>query len=460
MKKNKTQTASDERITIKEQLSYGIATGGEGLGMGLVDSFSTYFLTNIASIAPGIASILLVVSKVIDFFTDAFMGSIVDRTKHKNGKAKPWLLWSIIPYSVGIILFFSAPFTNTTATIIWALLTYTLCTAVGFTMYCIPLQSIVALSSNDPKERNKMQFAYTFGRLLFILAASMCITPLSTAFGGGKQGWFWTAVVIGVVSAGLHLIGYFGIKERVSEEAAPRENPLKSIANAWKIAISNKYILIIFAISILGNINTMTTFVTYYCQYVLNDFTLVGMMLVVALLPNVIGIIVVRPLVPKFGKRTINVAGFIIQFAGGLCAILFSTNMTALIISLVVSNFGVAGMSSTALSMLADSIDYMEWKKGIRNTGSCFSAFNCIQKLTVALKSGLVGLILSLGAYIEGDVAVQPDSALTAIKFGFLWVPVICAVLSLIVTMFYDLDKKMPQIKADLSKRNADAVSE
>lgn len=461
MKKQKTSGNPSEHIGIREQISFGLMCGGEGLGTGMVDSFIQYFMTNIASITSGISGIILMISKIADFFTDALMGSIVDRTKHKNGKAKPWLLRAIIPYSVGLILCFSAPFTNKTATIIWAFITYTLCTAVGFTMYYIPQNSMVALSSPDPIERNKYQFAYVMGKLAFIIVASITVQPMTEIFGGGRQGWLITAIIYGIVCAILHAVGYLGVKERVIEvKEEEHKNVLAEILQAWKSALSNKYMLISFGCMFLGSLNTMTVFVTYYCQYVINNMQLIGVIFLLQLLPNIAGQFALKPLIPRLGKRNVNILGGVIMLVGSVLAIIFNSNFSMLVIALILCNLGVAASSATMLAIVADAIDFEEWKTGVRNTGTYYSTYNCINKIASALKSVVAAVILTIGGYIEGNVATQPVSALLAIKVGFLWVPAACALLTIVVFVFYDLDKKMPQISADLKARRDTGESE
>ena len=244
-----------DRVTATEIAAYASVGAGNGLGQCLYNQFGTYFYTNIAGIDPLITGTFMTVCKIIDFCTDLAMGVLVDKGKSKSGdKARPWLLRGIIPFSLGMIMMFSAPFSGATATLIWAIVTFILSTAVCYTMNMIPTQSMLPMITNDRFERSKLEVCYTILSMVIMIIAGMVITPLATRFGGGKRGWFLMAVVIAAASLCLHIFGYFGTKERVHPPKPPKGMSAKT---ELKYLFQNKYWLLMLPVTFARGLNTI-----------------------------------------------------------------------------------------------------------------------------------------------------------------------------------------------------------
>lgn len=108
-----------DKVTPVEIAAYSCSGGGNGIGQYLYQNFGSYFYTNVVGLNPLVAGTMMTVCKIVDFFTDFTMGILVDHGKSKSGeKARPWLLRGILPYSLGIIMMLSAPFSGGTASLI------------------------------------------------------------------------------------------------------------------------------------------------------------------------------------------------------------------------------------------------------------------------------------------------------------------------------------------------------
>lgn len=275
-----------DKVTAVDIAAYASMGGGNAVGTYMYNNFGTYFYTNIAGIDPLVTGTFMTVCKIVDFFTDLAMGVLVDRGKNKSGeKARPWMLRGMIPYSIGLVLMFSAPFTGKTASLIWAIITFIIATAICFTMNIVPLQSMLPMLSNERQDRTKFEVAYALFSMVVMIVAGVSVEPLSTKLGGGRTGWLYTAIIMAVVAFVFHLLGYLGTKERVHIEKAPKEKGGLSTIQELKYLLKNKYYLLMVAGTFLSGLNTMNASMIYYAQYVVQDMSVLAYMMVLNMAP-------------------------------------------------------------------------------------------------------------------------------------------------------------------------------
>lgn len=445
-----------DKVTATEIAAYSCVGAGNGLGQCLYNSYGTYFYTNIAGIDPLVTGTFMTVCKVIDFCTDLLMGVLVDKGTSKSGdKARPWLRRGILPFSLGIIMMFSAPFSTPNATLIWAIITFVLSTAVCYTMNMIPTQSMLPMITNDRFERSKLEVCYTILSMGIMIVAGMIVTPMVTAFGGGKRGWLLMAIVIAAVSMGLHIFGYLGTKERVHPPKPPKN---MSILTELKYLFQNKYWVLMLPVTFARGLNTINVSMIYYAQYVVNNLDIMAYMMLLNMGPMCLMLVIAPFIIMKFGKRTVWVAGCIICTVSLLIMWVFRTNPTAFFIGFGLNSFGNGGINSTFMSFIGDAIDYGEYKTGVRTVGVAYSLNFSLEKVGTALQSLIFGAMLTWGGY-SAELAVQPDTAITAITMAFIGLPLILSLITLVCALAMNVEKKYPNMAADLQARRAERAS-
>lgn len=452
----KTKKLTD-KVTPVEIASYACMGGGNAVGQYMYNNFSTYFYTNVAGIDPLVTGTFMTVCKIIDFFTDIFMGVLVDQGKSKSGeKARPWMLRGVIPYSIGLILMFSAPFTGASASLIWAIATFIFATAICFTMNIVPFQAMLPMLSNDRQDRTKFEVAYAVFAMVVMIVAGVSVQPLSEKLGGGKTGWLLTAVILAVVAFVFHLVGYLGTKERVHVEKPKKESSGLSTLQELKYLFSNKYYIIMVVSTFLSGLNTMNASMIYYAQYVVQDMSVLAYMMVLNMAPMLIMLFIIPMIVKRFDKRLVWIIGMAVALVGLFMMYVLRENRIAFFVGMALSAFGVGSGTGTTMSFMSDAIDYGELKTGVRTVGMAFSLNLSIQKVSAALQSLLLGALLTWGEY-DASLAVQGDKAVTAIVIAFAVLPVILTIGSLLCAFLMNIEKKYPNMAQELAARRGTA---
>lgn len=190
----------------------------------------------------------------------------------------------------------------------------------------------------------------------------------------------------------------------------------------------------------------------YYAQYVLGDagyYTAINNAISVAQF----GIMFITPFFMKrFGKHKIYQFGLLFLIVGFAGTGLSGTNIPLLIFFNAVKGLGLGAAGGMAFGMISDTIDYGQWKTGIRAVGMGNAGISTAQKLGLGLGQAVMGWVLSAGGF-NALLETQPDTALTAISICYNWIPVGCVILAFILMLFYRLDEEMPSIITELETR-------
>ncbi|MDT8861816.1 MFS transporter [Alkalihalobacillus sp. MEB130] len=445
----------NEKLKAKEKFSYGAGNLAANLLLTTANAFIIFFYTEIAGIAVATVGTMLFIARFIDGASDIGMGLVVDKTKSKYGKARPWLRWLAIPYGLAIILLFSSPNFGETGTIIYAFLTYMFAVGIIFTAISVPYNTMIGTMSQNQAERGQLSVFRTIFGFGGALLVNMITIPLVEMFGGGQSGWQMVAIVYAIAGVFLYFICFKNTKERVVATSQATRTDGVLIKEGFKSLVKNKYWLIVIAIMILGFINAGLGAVNiYYAQYILGNPALVGVIGMASFLPIIVTTIFIAPFLKKFGNRNVAIVGAILSIIGSLIIALNPANIVFVLTGLIIRGIGAAPLVVVGFAMLGDTVDYGEYKHGVRSEGLTFSAGTFGEKVGTGIGGMLLGLIMGAGGYIGGQ-AEQTQSALFSIEFLFIYLPVIFAFITILLLWFYKLDKEYPQILKALQERKA-----
>lgn len=442
-----------EKVSAAEIAAYSCVGAGNGLGQCMYNSFGTYFYTNVAGIDPLVAGTFMTLCKIVDFITDLFMGVLVDKGKSKSGdKARPWLLRGMLPFSIGMILMFSAPFSGKQATLVWAIFSFVLSTAVCYTMNMIPTQSMLPMITNDRYQRSKLEVCYTIVSMGIMTVTGMVVMPLVNSAGGGKRGWLLAAAVVALASLVLHAVGYAGTKERVHVEKPQKERGGISTATELKYLFKNKYWLLMLPVTIARGLNTINVSMVYYAQYVVQDVSVLAYLMALNMAPMIVMLVIAPFLIKRFGKRPVWVCGTILCTLSLLIMWFFRSSPAVLYIGFALNSFGNGGINSTFMSFIGDAVDYGEYKHGIRTVGLAYSVNFSLEKAATAVQALIFGALLNWGHY-DAALATQPESAILAIIIAFIGLPLLLSIITLVCALLMNVEKKFPNMTEELQKR-------
>lgn len=451
----------DEFIVVptSEKLAYCFGDPALTLMYTMTTTLLIYFYTNVVGISAGAVGMIMLLSRVFDGFSDVLMGTIIDRTHSKYGKARIWILRLAVPYALAAVLLFTMPNLGPKGKVVYAFVTYNIMNTVVYTAISQPFHALGSLMSRDRRQRDIICNI----RMVLSITASMIITaftlPLINAVAAviqnEQRAWILVTTVYAVISVLILLNTYVTCTERV--QAAQKEKENIPFWTALKATVTNPYFLIALGLMLFYTVYQIIigTDLTYYCQYVLNDVNLVMPLSAAEKIATIVGIAMLPKLLPKYGKRTMICAGCVLGVAGQLFFLLNITSVSLGIITCIMRGIGIAPFYGVQYSLPSDAIEYGQWKTGLRIEGLMFSSMSMGQKAGSGFTSAIMGAILSWTAFdgLKATAAEQTVEAIFAIKVFYLYVPIAIWIIMFGIAACYKLDKKYDQIMKELIAR-------
>ncbi len=408
-----------------------------------------------------------ILSKIIDAFANIVMGYIIDRTKTKQGKARPWLLLSAPLLSLSGILLFAVPDTSSTVQVIWVMLSYNLYYSFSFTIYNMSHNLMVPLSTRDSLQRGKLSVFNQISTIMMsgILVAMVFPMVIMPMIGLDKGLWCTVMGVISALALPLTLMEYYFTKERVTEESEGEFSDKPDFRKQLKVIFTDRFMLLIYGYFLiqLTGMTIKNLGLVYYSNYVLgtyNDGITQMLLSVIGGIPMGIGVFAVWPLAKKFGKRNVTLAGFVIYGIGSGICWLFPLNMTIVLIGQFIKNIGGLPCSYVFMALFADTLDHVEWKAGFRCDGIAMSIYNTIAVAITGICTGIFNGLLSAAGYIApyhdaaGNlIAVQSQGVKAAITFSFVGLETLTSVVLIVLLIFLNVEKDISSKQADIKAR-------
>lgn len=439
-----------EKPGFVEKLGYGMAGGANNVVWTGISTFLVYFYTDVVGIAAGLIGTIFLFSRLIDGASDVAMGIVLDKTRTRFGKARPWLLWLALPFAVVATALFAVPDASATVQIIYIIITYNIALLV-YTAVEIPHGTLGALMTYDQHQRSVLNVAKMVGAYVAIIAITNIALPIVDFFGGGQAGWVYTFILFGLVAAATYFFTFWSTKERTDPVGTKQDKDRPTVKASLISLARNKYWFIATLVLLLMYIyNAITAGVAiYYSEYVLGSPALVGLVATALTLATLGGMLIVVPITRRFGKRNTAIVGCLIAVVGSLIIFLVPDSTAIVVIGQIVRGIGKAAIMGVVFAMLADTMEYGEWKTGIRIEGLIYSGASMGIKVGTGLGSALIGWGLAASGYLGGQ-EIQSAEAVTMISNLFIWVPTLVSVLMAVLLYFFKLDKQYPQILEEL----------
>lgn len=442
---------------LSERLAYGFGDFGCNIIYTAMSAFLLFYYTDYAGVSAFAVGTIMMVSRLFDGVSDIIMGVIVDRTKSKYGKARPWILRMCIPFAISGVLLFSVPTSwAETPKLIYVFITYNLVSTVVYTAINVPYSALNALMTQNPYERSVLSIFRNLLATAGTLTINIFTLPLVEFFGNNALAWTKTFFIFGIVAIIAFLYTFWGTSERVKSVAQLQstENNDVPVLVGIKALFKNKYWIMMTGMLalffLMYAINGGST--VYYAKDILGDKNLVGTINGIFNIVQICGMFFIAMMIKKFGKRNIFALGLVLDIVGMLILNYSNGAMSLIIVSSVIRGLGNACGGATMWAMVSDTIDYGEWKTGYRTEGLVNSACSFGWKIGNGIGSALLGLILEAGGYV-GTAITQTETALFSIEICFIWIPIAIYVIGLVIMSFYHLDKEFPAIIRDLNNR-------
>lgn len=454
----KTKSNEKNMVPWKERIGYGLGDTASNLTFTMVTIYLVYFYTDVVGLSLASVAVLLLVTKIWDAVNDPLMGLIIDRTHTRWGQCRPYFLWGAIPYAFFAILMFTAFSGDAGRKLLFAYIGY-----IGFdlayTFINIPYNAVLPSMTNNYAERTAVNSIRTIFARIGSVVVSLATLPMVALIGRGNEakGFQGTMIIFAAVGVILFLVTFLTVKERIPM-SSNQKMPLKDSFKALKGNVP-WFVLLAMNIIMWIGFTMMQQDIVYFCKYNLNNPGLAGPFMPIMM----VGMVTALALMPAFSKRATKrkllIIGEIINIAG-LCVslVLSKVAIPGFLAGVVISGFGFGMVAPLTFSMISDTIDYGEWKNGVRASGFLFSASSLGIKIGMSLGGVIAASIMAAGGYIANQT--QTQASLNAIQFVFLIGPAIAAALCIVCILFYTIDKQYPQMKADLEMKRGLIVEE
>lgn len=418
---------SKKYLTVKERICFTVGAFGRSGIYTLMSMFTLVFFQNGAGLTLSQGTTIILIGRIFDAVNDPVMGMIVDRTKSKWGKMRPYLLFSPVPIAICTILLFTAPFEHgSNAAFVWALITYILW-GVAFTVQDVPFWGLSSVITPLESERTSFistaRLGSTFGGIL----PALLVPILYQSNMGYSKGFFLSAVIFALLGCGLSSLIFFVSKERV-----PKTDHTPSFKETFVVLGKDKLLIIVIFAAILGS--TMVTAnqcADYIGNYlIIQNNTDFSQIFDAAgnILPNVdakaaydfwiprgtivttltiaigVGMVPAMAIFPMLRKKLSLKQIYIGSAVFGLlvhtlCYVVFQSNITSINIYILWVFLFLMGLplgiyNVITYALIADSVDYLEWKTGERHEGVCFSFQTFLSKVNAAVATFIFGQIL------------------------------------------------------------------
>lgn len=440
-------------------VGYGTGDIAGNVVYALLSSFVMIYLTNTVGLNAGIVGTLIAVSKLFDGVTDVFFGSMIDKTKSKMGKARPWMFYGFFGCALTLFGIFAIPTSlGKTAQYAWFFIAYTLLNAVFYTANNIAYSSLTALATKNSKERVQMgsfRFMFAFGTSLLIQTITVGAVDI---LGGGAVGWRNIAIIYCIVGIVTNTLAVFSVKELPDEElsedstAVTNTDDKLSQVQAAKLLFANKYYLMICVVYILQQLyGAMINIGIYFMTYVFLNKNLFGVFSWAINIPLIIALVFTPTIVSKWkGMYKLNKYSYMIATLGRLFVVLagYMGSVPLMLLFTAVAALGQGPWQGDMNAVIASCSEYTYLKTGKRIDGTMYSCTSLGVKIGGGLGTAIAGWMLDLSGFVNGDTAVQPDSCISMMYFMYLWLPFILDLLITVILSFMnveDANKKLQE---------------
>ncbi|MEL0254451.1 MAG: glycoside-pentoside-hexuronide (GPH):cation symporter [Burkholderiaceae bacterium] len=446
---------NSETLTNRVRAGYGIGDYAICLYWSGIGLYLLYFYTDVVGISPILAGWIYALGIGWDAITDPFMGYLAERTKTKMGSYRPFIYYGSIPLALSFVLLFWVPPFEGTVLFLFLILV-NLIHRSCFTIVSVPYSSLTARITNDSNERTKLTTARMISASFGTLSMSALAFPLIAYFGGADEafGFLWLAIISGLIAIALLSVTVYSVREKVDEIVTSN---LPNFVSITKTVATNYPFWIVFGcILILGSTGVMfNKNLIYFVKYGLELHEYQGLILGVSSGASFLSLPFWAYLALKIGKRETWLISMTIAFIGLLLFFYYpiaSLNELLVLLALIGVGNGAGGV--LFWSMLPDTVEYGEWKSGIRTESSLYGFMTFAQKSSIAVAALILGFLLS-GIGFEPN-QIQSEETISGMKFMMSWIPICGIIISLVLMYFYPISTKFHgELLQRIKERNA-----
>lgn len=455
-------TPGDGEMQPKEGFSYSLCGFGQNLICTIIGSYLTVFMTDAIGFNALAVAFLMLGARIFDALNDPIMGSIVDRTRTKWGKCRPYMKWMAFPIAIMTAICFLPWYPQSDGGFAAISVMYVVWGMI-YTVADVPYWGLSTAMSNDTYRRGNL---LTIARLFCTAGAGIVtvITPIITdnmtkgldpVAKGEMLKWiyFVIAIVCCVIAVPLFFLGF----KNTTERNISTENP-PSLGHNLKLLFKNKPLMLIVLSGIGGAARMLFTYTggLYFAKYIMDKESMYSLFTMAIVPGGLIASLLVPWCTKKFGKRNTYIwshivggvamlIAFIVGIACDRGAYTSTATTVVLLIALVIAGIPSGFGNIVTYAMIGDTVEYLELKTGERAEGICFAMQTLINKIGMA-----VGAFVGVLAYYMAGVAANDASSVTPEGKDTMWfmlvgIAAISFFLTVIPLFFYKFNEKQQQ---------------
>lgn len=444
--------AQEARIPTSVKVGYTAAAVAMNVVLMYVPTFISVYYTDLVGISATTIGTIMLVTKFIEGLSDIFMGTIVDRTKTRLGKARPWILAGGIGCAVCLYLLFSCPEElGEVGTVLFCAATYFLTCPVFMSILSVAEGAIIPMISSDEHGRTVLGLINSFALIVITILVSVVTPIVISAMGESRLTYRIVTGVYCILTVISAIVAVVLLREHGSEGQAAEEEGM-SLKETLSCLVHNKYFIYLAVGSIAYNTALMSGGTTYYAKYVLGD---IGYASLFTLCQGATYVLIFfsMSLRKKMSLRQLFTGGFLIMAAGCLLMFFANDNLVLIVISMALRGVGALPFLCYAAPLTGYISDDALYRTGKHMDGVIYSGYSMGGKIGTGLGSALVGWIIGLAGYV-GTAEVQTASAVMSIRVVNSLVPMAFALLAAWCFSKITVEDGIEDIQRELKEKN------
>ncbi len=449
-----------EKMDKRSAFAYMLGYSGSNVIWYMINNYLMLFYTDVVGLTAGAISTIMLISRVWDALNDPMMGAIVDRTRTRWGKFKPYLAIGAPFLGIFNVLTFTVwPLQGITKVIV-CLLCY-IGVGMTYTVVQVSINGLVNRLSNDSQVKMDIIAFSQVGSSVVSTILGACAMPLILYFSqsdvANRRGYLLATVGFSLIAVPMFWICAKGCKEvQAASSAAGVKEERVPLGKSLKTALKNRMLMVSVLMVFIGAISTLAhmSLLSYYLIYCVGAYAYIGPTFAVISLMQMIGCLILPLATRRFGKIRWMIITLMIN-SGAMLLLFFipASNIPLLMGVNIIYGF-TNSATSICSSMICDAIEYGDYMYGVRDDAFAFSLQSFGVKAAQTLTGTVTVLLLSAVGYVAG--ARQTAYTLTGINVIVNLIPAILGFLALVPMAFYKLDEKtMYKIRLELEKRRA-----
>jgi len=434
------------RLPFKEKLAYGMGDLGSNILLDIGTLYLLKFYTDVLGLPGTYGGVIFLIAKFFTAFTDMGTGIMLDSRRKigPKGKFRPFVLYAAFPVTLLAVANFVGTDFSITGKTVMATALFMLY-GLFFSMMNCSYGAMVPAITKNPNERASLAAWRQGGATLGLLLCTVGFVPVMNRVDNNPQlGYIVAATLFSICGLLCMWWCYSGVKERYVEAQPTTPGHKPGLLQSFKAITGNRplFILCIANLCTLGAFNVKLAIQVYYTQYVLNDPLLLSYMGFFSMGCIFIGVFLMPLAVRRFGKKTVYIAGLLIWVVGDLLNYTMGDSSVSFVMFSCLAFFGSAFVNSLNWALVSDTVEYGEWRTGVRSEGTVYTGFTFFRKVSQALAGFFPGLMLTQIGYVPN--VVQSAGTIEGLRqLIFIWPSALAVATIIAMGCFYNLNEKM-----------------